>query len=168
MADYPLSRDVLPNIFLMLYQTKWSIILRPPFFLSFSKVDFFIYEILCFHIKSKISLLTSATNVAGVFNTLQTKVNFEIAIVFWWVEDMSWERKKQSESLCTSLTSIDGATIPYRFKWKWGDSHIGGVNKRANEKPFVDVNQRGTQNLINSCPWLWLSWLSSLNSRGEK
>ena len=56
--------------------------LRPPFLLSFTKVDFFIFGILCFHIKLKISLLTSAAKVAGVFNTLQTKVNFEIAIVF--------------------------------------------------------------------------------------
>ena len=59
-----------------------SIILRPPFFLSFTKVDFFIFGILYFYIKSKISLLISSAKVAGVLNTLQTKVNFEIAIVF--------------------------------------------------------------------------------------
>ena len=31
---------------------------------------------------SKITLLTKLANVSGVFNTLQTKVSFEIAIVF--------------------------------------------------------------------------------------
>ena len=101
---------------------------------------------------SKISLLTKLANVSGVFNTLQTKVSFEIAIVFAtftlhiWIYSVQWNSKggvflkaicAHEKCLKTLLKKFTIAQINWEEKIKMPTET--GLHNQCPEHPKVTV-----------------------------